>query len=210
MNNFRIYVLITAGRGPLECAIAVGGIQERFRDYLIEQEISFKVIEEHLCAMKGAVETIVFELEKSDIERVSSWIGTHKWICKSPVRKTHKRKNWFVKCEKISIPETIYFSEQDVTYQTFRASGPGGQHRNKVETAVRVTHNKSNLSVTATDGKSQHQNRKKALEKLQQKMKELNQISFQKQNMDQWIEQIEIQRGNPIKVFEGLKFKERK
>jgi len=201
---------MTAGRGPVECAIAVSGIQERFKQYLMKQNIEFHIISQTFGSIKGSIETIVFELKLTDSRKIEAWIGTHKWKCDSPVRKFQKRKNWFIKCEKVALPEKVELLESDVIYQTFRASGPGGQHRNKVETAVRIIHNKSGIIVTATDGKSQHQNRKKAWEKLNNKIEELNSSSCQKQNFDQWISQLEIERGNPIKTFEGLKFKEKK
>ncbi len=49
-----------------------------------------------------------------------------------------------------------------------RVRGPGGQHRNKVETAVRLTHEPSGLTVTASERRSQHQNRQRALERLRE------------------------------------------
>ncbi len=50
--------------------------------------------------------------------------------------------------------------------ESFRASGPGGQHRNTTDTAVRITLNNSNISTYATTHRSQHQNKKEALKKL--------------------------------------------
>ena len=209
MKTKKEYIVFTAGRGPSECAIAVHGIQERFKQCLKVQNIEFNIISLHKGSVQGSIETIVFELAGANTNMIASWIGTHKWICQSPIRKFQKRKNWFIKCEKLLPLESFELKESDVSFQTFRASGPGGQHRNKVETAVRLIHEKSGLIVVASDGKSQHQNRKKAWEKLRSRINELNQSSFQKQNLDKWMAQIEIERGNPIKVFESMKFKEK-
>ena len=55
----------------------------------------------------------------------------------------------------------------------FVASGPGGQHRNKTESGVRLTHRATELSVTATERRSQAQNRAHALERLRQGLKAL-------------------------------------
>ena len=68
-------------------------------------------------------------------------------------------------------PERI---EKEVVLQFFRASGPGGQHRNKVETAVRMTHPPSGIVVTATEGRSQARNRAVAFRRLLDKLRELN------------------------------------
>lgn len=199
--------MITAGRGPVECGIAVKGIQQKFRAYMNAQNITPRIAHQKLGSIGNAMDTIVFEIDNSDLKRVEPWIGTLKWECKSPIRRFHKRKNWFIKCEKITIPESAKLMEKDVVLQTFRASGPGGQHRNKVETAVRLSHKQTGIIVTASDGKSQHQNRKKAWEKLRSKMKDMKEMAMQQQNLDQWTEQIEVERGNPSLIFVGLKFK---
>ncbi|MCB2193859.1 MAG: peptide chain release factor-like protein [Deltaproteobacteria bacterium] len=56
--------------------------------------------------------------------------------------------------------------ESDLLWEFFRASGPGGQHRNKTETGVRLTHLPSGITVSATERRSQHQNREVALRRL--------------------------------------------
>ncbi|MCH8063512.1 MAG: peptide chain release factor-like protein, partial [Chloroflexi bacterium] len=68
-------------------------------------------------------------------------------------------------------PESI---ERDSAIQFLRGSGPGGQNRNKVETGVRMTHGPTGISVTATDTKSQSQNRDNALDRLRKKLIEIN------------------------------------
>ncbi len=64
--------------------------------------------------------------------------------------------------------------ERDSRIQFLRASGPGGQHRNKVETGVRVTHGPTGISVTATDMKSQSKKRENALGRLHKKLIDMN------------------------------------
>ncbi|MCB2226768.1 MAG: peptide chain release factor-like protein [Desulfarculaceae bacterium] len=57
--------------------------------------------------------------------------------------------------------------DKDLSWEFFRATGPGGQHRNKVESGVRLTHEPTGIVVQATERRSQHQNREVALRRLE-------------------------------------------
>jgi peptide chain release factor len=61
--------------------------------------------------------------------------------------------------------------KRDLKFHFYRSSGPGGQHKNKVETAVRVTHLPTGIMASATESRSQAQNRTMALERLQEKLR---------------------------------------
>ena len=64
--------------------------------------------------------------------------------------------------------------EREVEIDVFRASGPGGQHVNKTESALRLTHWPSGVVVTAQDSPSQHRNRDIAFERLAERLERLN------------------------------------
>ena len=64
----------------------------------------------------------------------------------------------------IEAPDDVLLRQVEV--ERFRASGPGGQHRNKVETGVRIRHREAGIVVTATERRSQHENRAKAIKRL--------------------------------------------
>ncbi len=66
--------------------------------------------------------------------------------------------------------------EREVVVDVFRASGPGGQHVNKTESALRLTHPPSGVVVTAQDSPSQHRNREIAFERLIKKLERLNHV----------------------------------
>lgn len=78
-------------------------------------------------------------------------------------------------------PTTIYATdreslERDCDMEFFVAGGPGGQHRNKVETGVRLTHRPSGIVVTATERRSQSANREAAYARLAEKLTELQRV----------------------------------
>jgi ribosome-associated protein len=64
--------------------------------------------------------------------------------------------------------------EKEVVLQAYRSGGPGGQHRNKADTAIRLHHRPSGVTVTATERRSQSQNRELAFERLIKRLKQLN------------------------------------
>jgi protein subunit release factor B len=66
--------------------------------------------------------------------------------------------------------------EREVEVDVFRASGPGGQHVNKTESALRLTHPPSGVVVVAQDSSSQHRNREIAFERLLERLEKLNYV----------------------------------
>jgi len=68
--------------------------------------------------------------------------------------------------------------ERDSDVEFFIASGPGGQHRNKVETGVRLLHRPSGIVVTATERRSQHANREMAFQRMAERLEEQQKVSI--------------------------------
>ena len=66
--------------------------------------------------------------------------------------------------------------ERDCDLEFFVAGGPGGQHRNKVETGVRLTHRTANVTVTATERRSQSANRDAAYERMAEKLEAMQRV----------------------------------
>jgi len=76
--------------------------------------------------------------------------------------------------EIINLPESDDALLSECEVATFRSSGPGGQHVNKTESAVRLTHIPSGVVVTSQQERSQHRNKQICLRKLREKIAELN------------------------------------
>ncbi len=85
------------------------------------------------------------------------------------LRRVHKSKREVRTTEAFPVDRASL--ERDCEIEFFIASGPGGQHRNKVETGVRLTHRPSGLTVTATERRSQHANREMAFERMAERLR---------------------------------------
>ncbi len=191
---------ISSGMGPIECRAAVGGI---FR--ALQKE--YPDIEKITCnkgEAEGTYSSIIF-ITSQDLSGLQ---GTMEWICKSKYRPGHKRKNWFVDVS--IIPETDEVCEKispdDITIESYRSGGPGGQHVNKTESGVRITHLSTGITVTSTKERSQFMNKQDALKKLSAILKSTNIASIDKQKNVAWSKHAQIQRGNPMRIYEGEKF----
>ncbi|WP_413511929.1 peptide chain release factor-like protein [Myroides odoratus] len=97
--------------------------------------------------------------------------------------------------------------EKDLVYQPIRISGVGGQHVNKVSSAIRIIHIPSGLQLVAMDSRSQHQNKKLAKKRLLEKLKQRNENTLELKEKQNWLNQLQINRGNSIRTFIGSHFK---
>ena len=100
----------------------------------------------------------------------------------------------------LSLPE---IKECDITYETCRSGGKGGQNVNKVESTVRATHTPTGISVKCSDERSQSQNKLRARERLLLKLMERQTEVYNQAKTDKWSCHTELQRGNPVKKFSG-------
>ena len=133
--------------------------------------------------------------------------GSVKWICQSPFRPTHRRKNWFVDVSPLRAFYCVNIEGELIRFDTFKSGGKGGQNVNKVETGVRATYVPLGLSVVSTDERSQHMNKKLALERLNELIKQQNDDGKRTVDWDNWLEHTRLVWGNELRIYEVMNFK---
>ncbi|WP_348619899.1 peptide chain release factor H [Pedobacter lusitanus] len=195
-------IQITSGQGPEECCRVVAKVQEMILKQARQLNIQIEVLENIKGDLNGTLRSAVLLAKADDLSALhKEWHGSVLWIAQSPYRRFHKRKNWFVGVEISESREKLKWDPKAVTIETLRASGPGGQNVNKVETAVRATHQPSGLQVLVMDTRSQLQNKKLCLERLENKVLDWQTRQLTGQQQQQWQNHAALSRGNPVKTI---------
>lgn len=201
-------LLVTAGKGPAECSQAVGHILARMQAEAALAGLSLSVHRgegEH-----GPVSAVVVAHGSGAARFAADWVGTIRWRMQSQIRRHHKRSNWFVGVFALE-PQAegdVRIAKADVVFSTLRAGGPGGQHQNTTDSAVRAVHSPTGLTVTVRDGRSQHRNKALALERLQSLADAQGAAAAEARKSGLHKMHHALERGNPVRKFTVADFRE--
>lgn len=201
------WLQITSGRGPAECAWVVAKVLSHLVEDANKLGLKVDLLQSVPGQEPGTMKSVLLALDGEHISNlVHEWEGTIQWIGQSPFRPNHKRKNWYIGVSSLSLPETFPWSEKDLMFEAMRGSGPGGQHVNTTDTAVRLTHVPTGLRAEAREERSQHLNRKLALGRLAEKLKQKAERLEQRKRAERWRKHDSLERGSPIRVYSGIDF----
>ena len=201
-------LLLSSGDGPRECRLALARLRERIAREALRAGLAVEAEPE-----VGEPRSVIMSVRGTGARAFAeAWIGGVRWVCRSPFRPHHKRRNWFVAVFALgneALP-VLDLDSSDLRIETFRAGGPGGQHQNTTDSAVRVTHAPSGLAVVSREERSQHRNRARALERLRAQLFLLAGEGEARGRSDVHACHRELERGNPARTFEGEAFRERR
>jgi len=193
-NN--IFLEIRAGTGGDEAAIFAGDLFRMYQKYVEARGWSIEVLSQNLGEHGGFKEIIVRVAGQGAYSRFKFESGTHR-VQRVPETESQGRIHTSA-CTVAILPEVenveeIAINPAELRTDTFRASGAGGQHVNKTDSAVRITHLPSGIVVECQDERSQHKNRARALSLLRARLLE------QEQNR----QQSEIAESRRLQVGSG-------
>jgi peptide chain release factor 1 len=171
-----IYLEIRAGTGGDEAALFAGDLLRMYTRYAERNRWQIEMVSESPSEIGGYKEVIVRLVGFGAYSRLKFESGGHR-VQRVPATETQGRIHTSA-CTVAVMPEADEVSDVDINpadirIDTYRASGAGGQHINKTDSAVRITHLPTGIVVECQDDRSQHKNKASALKVLAARIKDV-------------------------------------
>jgi len=171
--------------------------------WLERSKIPYKMIDDEPGEEAG-IKSVTFEIGgEYSYGRLKSEIGVHRLVRISPFDSNARRHTSFAAVGVYPVIDDVEYeiNEKDIKTDTYRASGAGGQHINKTDSAVRMTHLPTGIVVTCQSERSQHKNRANAMKMLRSRVYQKFREEEEAQKESKQNPKLKIEWGSQIRSY---------
>jgi peptide chain release factor 2 len=204
LDRNNAFLTLHAGAGGTESCDWTEMLFRMYRRYCEERGFSTEILD-YLPGEEAGIKRITFSVTgEYAYGYMKAERGVHRLVRISPFDANRRRHTSFAGLDVVAEVEDeieIEIKDSDLKIDTFRSSGPGGQHVNKTDSAVRITHLPTGIVVTCQAERSQHANRQKAMKLLRARLYELELDKRRKELEKFYGQKGEIAWGNQIRSY---------
>jgi peptide chain release factor 2 len=197
-------VEINAGAGGTESCDWVQMLLRMYLRWAQERGYQTEIVDENPGEVAGLKSVTFVVTGKNAYGYLKAERGVHRLVRISPFDANKRRHTSFASVDVIPEVEEggeVIINPEDLRIETFRSSGAGGQHVNKTDSAVRITHIPTGIVVTCQNERSQHKNRAMAMKVLQARLQERERRENEAKMAELRGEQQAIEWGNQIRSY---------